>query len=82
MSTPARPRPDGGAERMTADTAPTKLLLTVEEAAQHLGVGRTLMYQLISNGTVESVRIGRLRRVRPTDLARYAAALSAAGSAA
>ena len=42
------------------------LVLTVEEAADRLGVGRTVMYTLVSSGAVESVRIGRLRRV-PAD---------------
>ena len=42
------------------------LVLTVEEAAERLGVGRTVMYALVSSGAVESVRIGRLRRV-PAD---------------
>jgi excisionase family DNA binding protein len=55
----------------------TKLLLTVEEAADQLGIGRTLMYALIRTGEVESVQIGRLRRVRPADLAAYAARLAA-----
>ncbi len=41
-------------------------MLTVEEAAERLGIGRTLMYALITAGDVESVRIGRLRRV-PAD---------------
>ena len=45
---------------------PLPLVLTVEEAAERLGVGRTVMYALVSSGAVESVRIGRLRRV-PTD---------------
>jgi excisionase family DNA binding protein len=42
------------------------LVLTVEEAADRLGVARTLMYSLVSSGAIESVRIGRLRRV-PAD---------------
>ena len=42
------------------------IVLTVEKAADRLGVGRTVMYALISSGAVESVRIGRLRRV-PAD---------------
>jgi len=50
----------------TADVASVRLVLTVEEAAERLGIGRTLMYALISAGDVESVRIGRLRRV-PAD---------------
>jgi excisionase family DNA binding protein len=53
---------------MTASIAlpPTKLLLTVEEAADRLGIGRTLAYALVKSGDLESVQIGRLRRV-PAD---------------
>ena len=40
-----------------------KLLLTVEEAAHCLGIGRTVMYRLVSTGAVESVTVGRLRRI-------------------
>lgn len=42
------------------------LVLSIEEAAHRLGVGRTLMYALVQSGAVESVKIGRLRRI-PTD---------------
>ncbi|GAA3636333.1 excisionase family DNA-binding protein [Microlunatus ginsengisoli] len=45
---------------------PVPLVLTVEQAAERLGIGRTIMYALVSSGAVESVRIGRLRRV-PAD---------------
>jgi len=47
---------------MTSTVAP-RLLLTVEEAAERLGIGRTLMYSLVASSQVESVRIGRLRRI-------------------
>jgi excisionase family DNA binding protein len=40
-----------------------KLLLTVEEAADRLGIGRTLTYALVKTGEIESVQIGRLRRI-------------------
>ena len=40
-----------------------KLLLSVIEAAQRLGVGRTLMYELMDSGQVGSVHIGRLRKL-------------------
>jgi len=46
--------------------APVPLVLTVEQAAERLGIGRTVMYALVSSGAVESVQIGRLRRV-PAD---------------
>lgn len=53
------------------------LVLTVEEAAAAHAIGRTLMYALIRDRAVETVRIGRLRRV-PTDaLAEYVARLRA-----
>jgi excisionase family DNA binding protein len=54
----------------------TRVLLTVEEAAARLGIGRTTMFELIRRGDVESVRIGRLRRVRAVALDTYAASLS------
>jgi excisionase family DNA binding protein len=52
-----------------------KLLLTVEEAAQRLGIGRTVMYRLVSSGMVESVTLGRLRRVPRECLSDYVSAL-------
>jgi excisionase family DNA binding protein len=42
---------------------PERLLLRVEEAAELLGIARTLMYRLLLDGEVESVHVGRLRRV-------------------
>ena len=42
---------------------PPRVVLTVEQAAEALGIGRTLMYELVGTGAVESVRIGRLRRI-------------------
>jgi excisionase family DNA binding protein len=55
---------------------PAKLLLTVTEAAARLGIGRTLMYELISTGEIPSVCVGRLRRIRTVDLEEYAAELA------
>lgn len=46
--------------------AEPRVLLRVEEAAHRLGIERTLMYELVGSGAVESVRIGRLRRI-PVD---------------
>ena len=39
------------------------LLLTVEEAAAMLSIGRTGAYQLVMGGQVRSVKIGRRRLV-------------------
>ncbi|WP_019872985.1 excisionase family DNA-binding protein [Sporichthya polymorpha] len=53
-----------------------RLLLTVEEAGAALGVGRSLMYELIARGEIQTVRVGRLRRVRPDDLRDYVTSLT------
>jgi excisionase family DNA binding protein len=49
--------------------APQRVLLTAEEAAEALGVSRTTVFALIKSGDLESVQIGRLRRI-PTDCLR------------
>jgi excisionase family DNA binding protein len=59
---------------------PERLLLTVEEAAEQLGIGRTLTYKLISSGEIESIRIGRLRRVSTTAIQDYTRRLSSDAS--
>ena len=58
-----------------ADGTQDELLLTVEEAARRLRIGRTLVYQLISAGELESVKVGRLRRVPAECLPAYVATL-------
>ena len=52
-----------------------RLLLTIDEAADRLGIGRTLMYALVTGGEVESVQIGRLRRVPVEALSDFVARL-------
>jgi excisionase family DNA binding protein len=63
-----RERPlTSAADRARARTASvTPLLLTVTEVAHRLGCGRTLVYDLIASGQLETVKLGRLRRV-PTE---------------
>jgi excisionase family DNA binding protein len=55
----------------------SRVLLTVQEAAERLGIGRSLMYDLLRSGEVESVRIGRLRRVPVGAVDSYATSLLA-----
>ncbi|OEU95482.1 helix-turn-helix domain-containing protein [Streptomyces oceani] len=58
-------------------TAPAdKLLYKPEEAADILGIGRSMLYELMSVGTVEYVKLGRCRRIRRTALEQYVANLS------
>jgi excisionase family DNA binding protein len=79
--------PPGPSNEVTQDhlngrSDAAELVLTVEEAAHRLRIGRTLMYSLVSSGEVESVTIGRLRRVPGGALDDYVARLRAAGRAA
>jgi excisionase family DNA binding protein len=48
-----------------------RLLLTVSEAAERLGIGRSLLYELLTEGKIESIHVGRLRRIPPEALAAY-----------
>ena len=48
-----------------------RLLLRVEEAAVVLGLGRSMMYELLASGAINSVSIGRARRVATSELDRY-----------
>jgi excisionase family DNA binding protein len=43
-----------------------KRLLTVDEAAQRLGIGRSHAYIYVLRGELESIKLGRSRRV-PAD---------------
>ncbi|MEU0508394.1 helix-turn-helix domain-containing protein [Amycolatopsis sp. NPDC006125] len=69
------------AEREAAPSAPPvralpeRVMLTAEEAAEQLGIGRTLMFKLLRTGEIESVRIGRLRRVPASAIREYASRL-------
>ena len=56
---------------------PPRLLLTVAEAAEQLGIGRTTAWTLVRSGDLASVQIGRLRRVHVDAVATYAAQLAA-----
>ena len=58
-----------------------QIVLTVEEAAQRLGVGRTLMYALVKSGDIESISIGRLRRIPCDALEEFVARMRRLGQA-
>jgi excisionase family DNA binding protein len=47
------------------------LLLSVKDAAAHLGISRGLMYQLLNRGEIESVRIGQRRVVSREAMNRF-----------
>ncbi|GAB3433551.1 helix-turn-helix domain-containing protein [Actinophytocola sediminis] len=51
------------------------VMLTVEEAAERLRIGRTTAWSLVKSGELRSVSIGRLRRVPASEVQAYAAQL-------
>ncbi|MBN9759406.1 hypothetical protein Ae406Ps2_3628 [Pseudonocardia sp. Ae406_Ps2] len=56
---------------------PARVLFTVEEAAEQLGIGKTTAYAYVRTGELESVLIGRLRRIHADAIAGFAARLVA-----
>jgi excisionase family DNA binding protein len=52
-----------------------QLLVTPEEAARRLSVGRTTIYELMSSGELQSVNIGRCRRVPVSSLSSFVSRL-------
>lgn len=53
-----------------------KVMLTVEEAAARLSLGRTTLYELLSRGEIKAVHIGRAVRVLARDVAAFAERLA------
>lgn len=45
-----------------------KLLVTVDEAARRMSIGRSHLYEYLMRGSLRSVRIGRSRRIAFRDL--------------
>ena len=60
---------------MTAETA-VKMLLTLEEAAYELSIGRSLLYEHVLRGDLPSIKLGRCRRIRRLDLERFVEGLA------
>jgi excisionase family DNA binding protein len=50
-------------------------MVSVPEAAQRLGIGRTKVNELVASGALPSVVIGTRRLLRPADLEAFAAGL-------
>lgn len=47
------------------------------DGANAIGVGRTTMFELIADGRITSVKVGRKRLVSPDELRRFAKSLAA-----
>jgi excisionase family DNA binding protein len=63
-------------EQVSTHVAPAKLLLTVEEAAEAMSLGRTLMYQLVKDRQIRSIKVGRTRRIPTAALHEFVRRLS------
>lgn len=48
-----------------------RMLLTIPQAAIILGIGQTKLYELLAQGAVESVSIGRAKRIPREALEAY-----------
>ena len=58
-----RGRPDQGERPAITNDGRNRGLFRVEEAAEWLGLSRTKAYELVYRGALQSVTIGRSRRV-------------------
>lgn len=48
-----------------------KLLLKPEESADALGVSRSRIYELMADGSIRSLKLGRARRIPASELERF-----------
>ncbi len=55
-----------------------RLLLSIVEAAECLGISRAHFYEMIARGEIATVRLGRRRMVRSSDLSAYVTQLDVA----
>jgi excisionase family DNA binding protein len=55
----------------TESAIASPLLVSVDRAAEMLGIGRTRAYELVGTGELPSVLIGRSRRVAVVDVVAY-----------
>ena len=53
---------------MSGHQAVEPICVTVNDAARMIGVGRTKLYELISSGELETVKIGKATRITTASL--------------
>ena len=64
-----------------AEMPQDRVLLSVEEAANRIGIGRTFAWRLVRTGELKSVQIGRLRRIHVDAIREYTNGLTSKGMA-
>jgi excisionase family DNA binding protein len=72
-SPPPRGHEHGSGQTLPKRVAPTELplLVSIERAGKELGVGRSLVYELLGGKQLASVKIGRRRFIRRDELVRF-----------
>jgi excisionase family DNA binding protein len=65
----------GGTDPVDGPEWPSKLVYSVAETAALLSVGRTTVYELISTGSLRTIKIGTRRLVARRDLEDFVAGL-------
>lgn len=53
---------------MTGDANPAPLCVRVNVAARMMGIGRTKLYELIGNGEVDAIKVGKATLVTTASL--------------
>ncbi|MET8854643.1 excisionase family DNA-binding protein [Streptomyces sp. NPDC004579] len=53
-----------------------RLLYKPEEAAEALAIGRSTVYELMAEGALKYIKLGRTRRIRRTDIEAYVDSLA------
>ena len=67
----------GAATRKEANPTAARLLYTIPEAAAALPISRTKLYELLTTGQIESIHIGRSRKIPADALTAYLGRLRA-----
>ena|SRR5262245_43618120 len=74
LSPPARGHEDGNGQALPKRAGSENalpLLVSIERAGKELGIGRSLVYELLGGNQLASVKIGRRRFIRREDLVRF-----------
>ncbi len=61
--------------RTAATERELPLLISIDRAGQELGIGRSLLYELLGANRLPSVKVGRRRFIRRDELVRFVNAL-------
>jgi excisionase family DNA binding protein len=58
-------------------TVTARLLHTIPDAGEQLGIGRSTLYELLASGVIQTVKIGRRTLIPHDELVRYVDRLKA-----